>query len=378
MTKVLIPTTVDDEHARAVACAATAKGIEAIRWFGDDFPSRDTIAFHFDEAQMQRRWISVNGVKVDETSIDVVWLRRPSPPRLPPIIHPDDRVTAATENMLLFRSQWYALAPNAAWINPYGAHLRALSKLEQLRLAPQVGLNIPPTLVSNDPDALLAFIRANKPYDVIYKSFYPARWQLGESRVAVLETSVVTEKTLPSNEILRATPGIFQRRANKAFEIRSTFFGAEEVTLRIHSQRHERGIVDWRSIPIDAIQAEPFSLPDHVRQACRRLMVELEIVFGCFDFIVTPEGEYVFLEVNEMGQFLWQDYLFPELFVLDIFLEFLRFPSFDFTVDRTALRLNYRTIQESAAYQTLCEQDARRRNEQDALLSAYRYLDRSP
>ena len=33
-------------------------------------------------------------------------------------------------------------------------------------------------------------------------------------------------------------------------------------------------------------------------------MRALGLVFGAFDFIVTPTGEYVFLEVNEMGQFL--------------------------------------------------------------------------
>ena len=38
-------------------------------------------------------------------------------------------------------------------------------------------------------------------------------------------------------------------------------------------------------------------LPPDVEQACRRLMRNLGIVSGCFDFIVTPEGEHVFLEV---------------------------------------------------------------------------------
>jgi hypothetical protein len=376
MIRVLIPTTADDEHARAVACAAAAKQIDAIRWFGEDFPAQDTVTYHFGQSPQQHHRIEVGGKLVDEGSIDVVWLRRPSPPRLPALVHPDDRVTSATENMLLFRSQWYALAPRSVWINPYGAHLRAMSKLEQLRLAPQVGLHIPPTLVSNDPDALVDFIRANRPRETIYKSFYPARWQLGASRVAVLETSVISEQDLPSDGILRSTPGIFQQRVAKAFEVRSTFFGAAEVSLRIHSQQHARGIIDWRSIPIDAIPAETFALPADVRQACRRLMHELGIIFACFDFIVTPEGEYVFLEVNEMGQFLWKDYLVPQLCILEIFLEFLRRPSFDFSLDRRALQLNYRAVQESAAYRALCQQDAQRRAQHTALLSPYPYLER--
>jgi hypothetical protein len=28
-------------------------------------------------------------------------------------------------------------------------------------------------------------------------------------------------------------------------------------------------------------------------------------VYGAFDFIVTPKGHYVFLEVNPAGQYMW-------------------------------------------------------------------------
>lgn len=31
----------------------------------------------------------------------------------------------------------------------------------------------------------------------------------------------------------------------------------------------------------------------------------MHLNFGCFDLIVTPDGEYVFLECNPNGQWLW-------------------------------------------------------------------------
>lgn len=37
-------------------------------------------------------------------------------------------------------------------------------------------------------------------------------------------------------------------------------------------------------------------------------MEKLGLAYGAIDFVVTPEGEYVFLEVNPSGQFLWADY----------------------------------------------------------------------
>ena len=54
------------------------------------------------------------------------------------------------------------------------------------------------------------------------------------------------------------------------------------------------------------------------------------LVFGCFDLVVTPEDEYVFLEVNQMGQFLFVE-RFCGLPLLDAFSEFLLQADADFS-----------------------------------------------
>ena len=51
-------------------------------------------------------------------------------------------------------------------------------------------------------------------------------------------------------------------------------------------------------------------------------MRDLGIVFGCFDLIVTPEGEHVFLEVNQMGQWLFIE-MMTGLPMVDIISHFL-------------------------------------------------------
>ena len=35
------------------------------------------------------------------------------------------------------------------------------------------------------------------------------------------------------------------------------------------------------------------------------MMEDFNLIFGAFDFIVTPEDKWVFLEVNPNGQWLW-------------------------------------------------------------------------
>ena len=59
------------------------------------------------------------------------------------------------------------------------------------------------------------------------------------------------------------------------------------------------------------------------------------IVFGCFDFIVTPDGEYFFLEINEQGQFLWVEDANPSIKMLDTFTEFLIEQSSNFRGKKT-------------------------------------------
>ncbi|KWX01719.1 ATP-grasp ribosomal peptide maturase [Carbonactinospora thermoautotrophica] len=46
-------------------------------------------------------------------------------------------------------------------------------------------------------------------------------------------------------------------------------------------------------------------MPDRVRDGVRALMRHFGIVFGAFDFVVTPDGEWRFLEVNSNGQWSW-------------------------------------------------------------------------
>jgi hypothetical protein len=322
-----------------------------------DYPQRQSISFHYDGVA-EPTW-AINGPELDLGSqpVDVVWLRRPVPPALPDTLHPEDRYVARIENGFFNKSLWHVLASDAKWVNSYQGHLAARSKLLQLREASKAGLVIPPTLVSNDPDTIVEFIDTNLPRKTIYKSFYPARWDLDRGRAAILETTVVEAQSLPSPDVMRLTPGIFQPLIEKTFEIRATFFGAHVIALRLHSQKSQRGKIDCRAIPMNQLQAEPYQLPAEIYRGCRRLMASLGIVFGCFDFIVTPDKGFVFLEVNEMGQFLWKDHVCPETRILDAFLDFLGNPSPDFTWRPHEKHISLDAVVDSADYQALREEE---------------------
>ena|SRR5579864_1464458 len=68
------------------------------------------------------------------------------------------------------------------------------------------------------------------------------------------------------------------------------------------SQVQENTSKDWRAADC---QLEPFSLPEQVEASLLRLMDNFDINFASLDMILSPEGEFVFLELNPNGQWLW-------------------------------------------------------------------------
>jgi hypothetical protein len=71
--------------------------------------------------------------------------------------------------------------------------------------------------------------------------------------------------------------------------------------------------------------------------------------FCCFDFTVTPGGDHVFLEANQMGQFLWVEEKVPELPMLDTMCAFLMSGDRVFERGSLARRLSFGDYLETRA-----------------------------
>jgi hypothetical protein len=205
----------------------------------------------------------------------------------------------------------------------------------------QAGLATPDTLYSNDAAEARAFIGRHGG-QVVYKTLRPFSWRNDETAYSVY-TSLVTEDLLIQVDVLQQTPGIFQEVVPKAHELRLTMVGCRPFCARVLSQETTHGTLDWRKA-YDELKMETCDVPRSLCDACGRLMEKLGIVFGCFDFIVTPEGKYVFLEVNEMGQFLFVERM-TGLPLLDAFSEFLRQGRTDFAWDENRVRVRYCDIE---------------------------------
>ncbi len=188
------------------------------------------------------------------------------------------------------------------WVNPPEAERSMSRKGVQHVLATKVGLRIPDTVITNDPDSILhLFERHDR---LIYK---PQRSSNLTDCRTILTTEIDAAKILSSREEVRLAPGIYQELIEKDHELRVTIVGDEVFPVRINSQEHEATEIDWRRSFLGAEAHEIATLDSELSGQLLEFHKRAGLVYGAYDIIIPKSGEPVFLEVNPAGQWLWME-----------------------------------------------------------------------
>ncbi len=192
------------------------------------------------------------------------------------------------------------------WINHPSRQADAAYKPVQLAAAVECGLKVPDTLVTNTADAVRNFIAETGGDGAVTKMFgAPAMMESGGRRVAYTER--IGSADLHDLRGIDATAHQFQRWVPKSFEVRMVCVGELVFTIGIHAAS-DTSRVDWRS-DYAALDYEIVEPPGEVATAAQALMKRFGLLYGAFDFVVTPDGEWFFLELNPGGQYGWLDEL---------------------------------------------------------------------
>jgi glutathione synthase/RimK-type ligase-like ATP-grasp enzyme len=291
---VLIVSCLADLHAQAVIRALDARGTRVELLDLADYPGKLTLTLAFDGDKRRFLLKRPGEGELDLESVRAVWWRRPSQFGLPDTLRdPAHRRLAVSEANTAFHGLFAAM--EAVWINPPMLDLLASHKPYQLAVARSLGLEIPQTVMTSDPEEARAFWRECDG-DVIYKQFIalPEAWsetrKLGEAETKAADAS------------LRLAPVIFQRHVAAVADLRVTIIGDEVFAAAVDLQGLSYD-VDVR-LNRDAKHV-PHDLPDDVADKLRALMRRLGLVYGAIDLRLTEDGRYVFLEINPAGQFLY-------------------------------------------------------------------------
>lgn len=265
-------------------------------------------------AGVARCLLRVDGRDIDLEEVRSAWLWRPWE-RFPEEARLRDLASKPTQ-WAFYRREWLAfhkgfvlaLAYSKVFcVNPPPHNVAFEEKICQMMIASQVGLKIPDTLYTARPVLAKEFY-ARHGGNIIYKPFSGFAHLIegeGKPKVARLYTSRVEEAHLAEPAGFVPTPCVFQPYVEKEIELRIVIVGRRVFACSIHSQQSELSRDDWRRFDLENTPYEPFDLPPEVERKLLALMDRLGLVFGSVDMILTPRGEYVFIEINPNGQFDW-------------------------------------------------------------------------
>jgi glutathione synthase/RimK-type ligase-like ATP-grasp enzyme len=324
MKTFIIATVAPDLHAAIVAVALQQLGERCVRWMSSDLAAQHVCVEL--GAKQQSMHISSADINFASDIIDqdsVLWNRRIARQlSCDPDLCAADKAVAESENALFLKNfvTLLNLAPHR--INDFYSASRAENKTFQLLAAQRCGLAIPNTIVTNSPERIRKFVKCNERVGVVAKPFFPTVWK-AQTEHYVNRSALVNGDMLPSDKLLQACPMIFQNYVEKDFEVRITCFDKTLVAARLNSQQHPSSQIDWRAVSVTKLGIEPIAIPTEIEDRCIKLLESLDLKFGCIDMIVTPTNEWVFLEINQMGQFLWIEEVNGDFPMLDLFLQLL-------------------------------------------------------
>ncbi|XXX74935.1 MvdD family ATP-grasp ribosomal peptide maturase [Sorangium sp. So ce134] len=305
MTVLIITHSEDNECIARVAAEIERLGGRAFRFDTDLFPAgaRLALAAGPGAGRSTLRTRGAGGGELDLGDVTAVWYRRVAFGRgLPASMDPQLRGASVQEAKQTVEGMLAAL--RVPQVDPLPAVRFASNKQVQLDIAREVGLDTPRTLTTNDEGAARAFA-ATCPGGVVAKMLSSfAVYRGGEEHVVF--TNALRDEDLADMRGLSLCPMTFQERIPKARELRVTVVGERVFAASIDPEAAPGAEVDWRRQGLELIDAwRKDALPPEVETGVLRLMDQLGLNYGALDILRTPDGRYVFLEVNPVGEFFW-------------------------------------------------------------------------
>ena len=309
MNKILILTDKSDAHPTSVINLMKEQNIPFFRLNTEALMLDYSFGWYHQSGQTPDFYIKdcVNGNIIWGHEIKSVWYRKPDCPQ-----HLRYSVNEEVDrhNLLEGKQFFIYLMHYLVDIYSIGNHLfdkRANSKMVQSRLAVELGFKIAPTCIANTKKDIVDFA---KNYDFISLKCLRDHWmKTDDGKVYDLTTQRVSSKLLElqPEEAFSQTIVFAQQYIEKKYELRVTVMGPYIFTCKLDSQAltPETGSVDWRLGYEHGLKHEIIETPETISSFCKKYLSRLQLNFGCFDFILTPNDEYVFLECNPNGQWGW-------------------------------------------------------------------------
>jgi glutathione synthase/RimK-type ligase-like ATP-grasp enzyme len=308
MEKVLIIThSNDNECIEVVSKKLREYNAVPIRFIVDEYPLKYSLSSCYENNEW-KVYLDYQGVRVSIHDISALWYRRSHNlgSGLSGILEGEYLASVHGEVRATLFGMLESL--NCFQIGKFSQYRRLDSKEEQMKIASHLGLKIPETCITNNPEEAKRFIK-ERPNGVISKM--QSSFAINKDGVEnVVFTNVMKEEDLENIDTLQYCPMQFQEKLEKAVELRVTIVGDQVFSFAIDSQKLDNAKVDWRREGVVLLYDwKPYELPLDVKEKLLQMMDIYQVNYGAIDIIVTPENEHYFLEINSAGEFFWLDRL---------------------------------------------------------------------
>ncbi len=274
-----------------------ARDIEIVSYCQDKCLNNDYLSFR-SNSNSDNFIVSINKNEYEVDKFKSIWYMKPKLPNKLLRYKPHEFAHFIHRQFTAVRQGLWLVCGNKNWVsNPISMDL-AENKIFQLNQARETGFKIPKTLVSSNPKEIRSFYKNNE--RTIIKSLSPT--------IIIDYVILTTEITIENaNNLFQAkyAPSIYQELVKKKYELRITVVDGEIFAAKIYSQEDVATSIDWRNQPKFndySVKMEPTVLPKQLERMILNYMAKMNLRFGCIDMIVTPNDEYIFLEINPNGQ----------------------------------------------------------------------------
>ena len=288
----MLVTNRDDLTADWLVLELEARGAPFVRLNTEDYPTRAALTWTLEGATLSGPAGDIGGAE-----IDAVWWRRPLAPHMPAQLPEPEARWAASEAAAALDGFWRTIG--GRWVNRPASNAQAGNKLEQLARAQRIGFDVPPTLVTNDPDAAREFaaVQAEVVCKALHEGAVPHDGGLGAFR-----TSRVSGGELAA---IGPEPCLIQTLVPKRYDVRVTVIGDASWSCSIDSQAEPEARVDWRVPPTADLRHTVEDLPADIARRCVDLTHSYGLRYAAIDLARRPDGGFTFFELNPNGQWAW-------------------------------------------------------------------------
>jgi ATP-GRASP peptide maturase of grasp-with-spasm system len=293
-----------DHSTAMVAEWLIQKNVVFRRWNGEDTCVSMSVEIKR-EGELAVDLVNSTSGNISLSDISKYWYRRGEFLIFKPVIK-----TRKSDVFNILRQEWIKMNGFLFSVLREKPHLGDITlekdhnKLYSLLLATKSGLFVPHTLVTTEKQKIDK-VYVLPSFKIITKAINNLFSFISRNRIYAVGTEVVELEHL---NLLKSIflPTLIQEKIDKAFELRIFFLGHIFFPMAIFSQLDDQTSVDFRNYNREKPnRCVPYLLPSEIELKLVKYIDLMGLDTGSIDLIVTKKGEFVFLEVNHIGQFGW-------------------------------------------------------------------------